>query len=236
MKTQLSIVVLVALFVAPAIAQSRFGAGYDTNGRHIGPYANGGNPYSQPGGGIAPIYRNPDGSSLTPSQPTTLPPLEGVPKYAQNQPTDGHSLQYQLYKDSQPVSPPVYNTQPVQPQPVQPQQQPFTYNPPPSAPVPALPTARSTIYEIVDILKFQPMEKKFDYLSWYLNGAQIDPKTVLKENMDWTEDLLRHFVSDFLIAFWNVTMQDAFLRILMPLLIVAAVFKTGEMSMQRLLR
>jgi hypothetical protein len=60
--------------------------------------------------------------------------------------------------------------------------------------------------------------------------------SVLKENVDWIEDLFRHFVSDFLIAFWNVTMQDAFLRILMPLLIVAAVFKTGEMSMQRLLR
>lgn len=126
------------------------------------------------------------------------------------------------------------NTQPDQPQPVQPQQQPFTYNPPVSTS--ALPTARSTIYEIIDILKFQPMEKKFDYLSWYLNGAQIDPKTVLKENVDWTEDLHRHFVSDFLIAFWNVTMQDAFLRIFMPLLIAAAAFKAGEMRMQRLLR
>jgi hypothetical protein len=58
---------------------------------------------------------------------------------------------------------------------------------------------------------------------------------VQQDNAEWTKDAFRHFVADFLIAFLNVTMQDAFMRLLMPLLIIVAVFKIAEVLLNGLI-
>jgi hypothetical protein len=236
MKTQ-TVLALVLLSISPVLAQSRFGEGYGSNGRHIGPYPGDGNPYQQRGGGIAPAFKQPDGTPITNVLPTTPPPLPPTPVWVQKQPDDGHSLQYQQYQQSQPqpqpVAPPV--SPPVQPAQPQPQTQ-YMYNPTQGSVASGIPTAESTLYEEIAILKYNPSGRQFDYLDWYLKGAQIDPKTVLRDNAEWPEDAFRHFVADFLIAFWNVTMQDAFLRIVMPLLLVFLIFKTVDMTVQRLLR
>ena len=91
--------------------------------------------------------------------------------------------------------------------------------------------------EIEQILAFQPTAVgPVNYLSWYLNGAHIDPAQFLKAGADWPEDAFRHFMADYLVAFWNVAMQDAALRILVPLILVAMLFKVGSMAIDRLLK
>ena len=219
---------LLTLLIAvslPVAAQE-----YLPNGRHNGPYGNDGNPYSQKGGGIAPAFRTDDGrqpSLVTPQTPSRLP---ATPTWAPTQPDTGHSVQFQQYKESQPP-PPVQ--QPVMP----PTQQP-TYNPQPTAPAqPDLrTTAEGTLKEIEQILDFQPTAAgPVNYLSWYLEGAHIDPSQFLKAGAEWPEDAFRHFMADYLVAFWNVTMQDAALRILVPLILVAMLFKVGSMAIDRLL-
>jgi hypothetical protein len=220
---------LLTLLIAvslPVAAQE-----YLSNGRHNGPYGNDGNPYSQKGGGIAPIFRTDDGrqpSLVTPQTPGRLPDR---PTWTTTQPNTGHSLQFQQYQESQPP-PPVL--QPVIP----PTQQP-TYNPQPTAPAqPDLrTTAEGTLKEIEQILDFQPTAaSSVNYLSWYLDGARIDPAQFLKAGAEWPEDAFRHFMADYLVAFWNVTMQDAALRILVPLILVAMLFKFGSMAIDRLLK
>ena len=91
--------------------------------------------------------------------------------------------------------------------------------------------------EIEQILDFQPTAaSSVNYLSWHLDGAHIDPAQFLKAGAEWPEDAFRHFMADYLVAFWNVTMQDAALRILVPLILVAMLVKVGSMAVDRLLK
>jgi hypothetical protein len=229
MRQITSLLALLIVFSLPVAAQERL-----SNGRHNGPYGNGGNPYEQKGGGIAPIFRTEDGrqpSLVTPQQPGQLP---ATPTWAQTLPDTGHSQQFQQYQESQPATPPP--VQQVTPPPTPTQQQQYTYNPP-SAQSDLRNTAEATLNEIIQILDFHPTTAgPVDYLSWYLNGAHIDPAQFLKANAEWPEDAVRHFMADYLVAFWNVTMQDAALRILVPLILVAMLFKVGSMAIDRLLK
>jgi hypothetical protein len=167
-------------------------------------------------------------------QPVAPPPLPAAPTWAQNLLDDGHSLQFKQYQQLPPaVAPPQYN--PVQPAPApQSQTQYMSNNDNVSVPN-KLPTAKSTLYEEIDILGYSPNGRRFDYVGWYFKGAQIDPQAVMDAHAEWPESAFRHFVADFIIAFWNVTMEDAFFRIIMPLLLLVLLFKVCDMSVQRLL-
>jgi hypothetical protein len=225
------LVVLIG-FSLPVYAQN---GQYLENGRHNGPYGGNGNPYNQNGGGIAPIYRTDTGQQPALIPPQRPPALPSQPTWATQQPDNGHSLQFQQYQESQP-------TQQLQPSPpvLPPEQQHYTYNPEPPAQTPEsekVATAGRTLKEIEEILQFEPSMpgKHLDYLTWYLNGAYVDPSQFLKTDADWLEGAFRHFFADYLVAFWNVTMQDAALRILMPLVLVAMIVKVVPMLMDRLL-
>lgn len=203
------------------------------NGRHNGPYGGGGNPYNQGGGGIAPIFRTETGQQPSLIPPQRPPALSGQPTWATQQPDNGHSLQFQQYQESQPTqqlqtTPPVLPPQQAQTVNQEPQQ---TFESTKYA------TAERTLKEIEEILTFTPSmpgKQHADYLAWYLNGAYIDPAQFLKTDADWLENAFRHFFADYLVAFWNVTMQDAALRILMPLVLVAMIVKIVPMMMDRL--
>lgn len=221
------LVVLIG-FSLPAWSQ------YGENGRHVGPYGGGGNPYNQGGGGIAPIFRTETGQQPSLIQPQRPPVLTGQPTWATQQPDNGHSLQFQQYQESQ-------STQPLQTTaPVLPPQQTQTDNQDPQQTFESTKyaTADRTLKEIEEILTFTPSmpgKRHLDYLAWYLNGAYIDPAQFLKTDADWLENAFRHFFADYLVAFWNVTMQDAALRILMPLVLVAMIVKVVPMMVDRLL-
>ncbi len=220
------LVVLIA-FSLPVSGQE-----YLENGRHNGAYGSGGNPYLQNGGGIAPGFRTDSGQQPALISPQTPPALPSQPTWAKQQPDTGHSLQFQQYQESQPVesSPPALP--PAQPT--------YTYKPEPPAQSQEserVATARQTLNEIEQILNFEPSMpgKRLDYVAWYLNGAYIDPAQFIKTDADWLENAFRRFFADYLVAFWNVTMQDSALRILMPLILVAMILKVGSLLIDRLL-
>ena len=227
MKKFSAVLALLIAVSSPATAQE-----YLSNGRHNGPYGNGGNPYSQRGGGIAPMFRTEDGKQPSLVTPQPVRPLPATPIWApsQTQTDTGHSLQYQQYQQSQPSPPPPPVSPPVE------QQQPYPAQPAEPAQPDLRTMAKSTLEEIEQILDYQPTSTgPVDYLSWYLNGAQVDPAQFLKAGTEWPEDAVRHFIADYLVAFWNVTMQDAVLRILAPLILAAMLVKVGSMAIDRLL-
>jgi hypothetical protein len=88
--------------------------------------------------------------------------------------------------------------------------------------------------EMVGILNWSgEFSKQFDYLSWYLKGAQIDPKPILQGGDDWVETVLRYFVADDLVSTWNLT-QDTFLRLIVPFLLAMALWKGTEFAFSKI--
>jgi hypothetical protein len=214
------------------------------NGRHVGPYSNGGNPYSG-GSGLAPGFRTSEGNPVfINQQSSTPPPLPARPLWTNNLPTDGHSLQYSDWaKIQKPIQLNPILTNPVQttvqpstsPAVTQPTQAPFTGVRPADAIAPTYATYASTLQEMMTILGYDgKFSTPFDYLSWYLKGAQIDPKQILQGSDDWLETFFRHFVAEDLVSMWNVTMQDTFLRVVVPFLLAIGLWKGIEFAFSKI--
>lgn len=242
MNTKHLLCLMLLISAVPALAQGSTGL----NGRHIGSYGGGRNPYNN-GGGIAPGFRTTDGNQFI-IRKQALPPLRSHMLYEEPHPGDGHSQNYTNWVDQTqpPVSPlttapPQVQIQPpapvmpeqVTPAPVtQTTQEPFST---PAQREAAVPTYASTTQEMVDILNWTGVPSQpFDYLSWYLKGAQIDPKPILQGSDDWLETVFRHFIADDLVSTWNLTMQDTFLRLIVPFLLVMALWKGTEFAFSKI--